>query len=269
MRMYPKNDLYQIYKKHLHVSRFSDVLQDVTKKITLEHMNYAINVADKWDHCMDIGGGTGHYLAPLATKFKKATLVEVEDLPEHKQLTKDFTNISIFHEYIEKYQNPEKVDFILLADLFEHIPDIKSFVEKMSSLQNVGGVVYMITPNSLTCGPAPESGLYHTRHPNGHIKQYTGVEIIKLMEAAGYDLIAHLYEETPLRQRTKHFIYALSRRDKKMSNFLIYHAIRPLLLIFALVIFKVLEKMTYASEKRNRHNPLNTLAQDLIFKKIR
>jgi 2-polyprenyl-3-methyl-5-hydroxy-6-metoxy-1,4-benzoquinol methylase len=265
--MYPLHDLYEIYIDRINVHRFSDVLPDVSKKITLEQMNFAINVCDKWDHCMDIGGGTGHYLAALAGKFKRATLVEVETLTEHAELLKRYTNITIFHEYIEKFQADEKVDFILLADLFEHIPDIKTFVTQLASLQEENGVVYIMTPNAIFCGPAPESGLYHTHHPNGHIKQYTTKEVTRLMNSAGYELEQVLFEEAPLRQTLKRILYALSRRDKNWGGNIFYQIIRPIFLIFSFIIFWLIERVIYRSEINNRNNPLSTKTQDLIFKK--
>lgn len=266
--MYPLHDLYSIYSERLILTKFSSVLPDVTKKVTLQNMNYAINVCDKWDHCMDIGGGTGHYLAALAGKFKRATLVELETHPEHSDLKNKFKNISIYNEYIEKYTITEKVDFILLADLYEHIPDIETFVKKISDLQNESGVVYIMTPNPVYCGPAPESGLYHKINDHGHIKQYTTIEIVKLMESVGYKLVLKLYEEAPLRQKVKWFLFAISWRDKKWSGSFLYQLIRPIYLITGIIIFNILEKIVYKSEKNARYNELVTMTQDLIFKKI-
>lgn len=267
MRMYPEHDLYRHYKKHAVHSQFSSALPDVTKRVTLENMNYAINVADKWDTCLDIGGGSGHYLAGLAQKFKKAILVEVQNLPEHEILKKNLPNVEIFHSYIEKCNISEKVDFILLADLYEHIPNIQDFVTKLSFLQTTGGVVYIMTPNPVYCGPAPESGIYHTQHTNGHIKQYTQHEIMDLMSKNGYSLVLRLYEEAPFRQKAKKFIFALSRRDKNWNNHFWYVFIRPIFLLFTMPCVWLLDKLTHRSEIKHQHNELVTLTQDLVFKK--
>lgn len=266
MRMYPIHDLYYIYLDRLVLTKFSKTLPDVTKRITLENMNFAINICDKWERCMDIGGGTGHYLTALAGKFEQAILIEPEKHPEHAELIK-YNNISIFHEYIEKYNSKEKVDFILLADLYEHIPDIKLFIKQLATLQNENGVVYIMTPNPIVCGPATESGLYHTRHTNGHIKQYTKNEIVAIMNTGGYELELELFEEAPLRQKLKKILFALSWRDKKWSQYKIYRVIRPLYIIISHFIFAIIGLFTYGSEKKNRHNCLNTLTQDLVFKK--
>lgn len=266
--MYPKIDLYNIYADRLVENNFSALLPDVTKKRTLENINHAINVSDNWDTCMDIGGGTGHYLAALASKFKQAILVEVEELDEQKTYENKFNNFKVIHSYIEQYKTDKKIDFILLADLYEHIPDIRSFVAQLSDLQEPGGVVYIMTPNPIRCGPAPESGLYHTRHPNGHIKQYTTQEIARLMENYGYTLLFKLYEEAPFRQKVKHFIYALSRRDKMWQKKIWFQLFRPVLLLIALPLLPILEYLVYRSETKHNQNELLNLTQCLVFKKM-
>lgn len=268
MRMYPKHDLYKLYKERLKTHLFSAYLPDVTKRNTLANINFAINVTDNWDVCMDIGGGSGHYLAPLAGKFKKAILVEVEKMPEQELYEKEFQNFKVINSYIEEYKNTEKVNFILMADLYEHIPKINEFIEKISTLQGPGDVVYIMTPNPVYCGPAPESGIFYTRHPNGHIKQYTTLEITRLMNKHGYELILKMYEEAPFRQLAKRFIFALSRRDKNWRNNILYWFIRPLYLLISIVISKLLEVLTYYSEIKNRNNEFKTMTQDLVFKKI-
>jgi 2-polyprenyl-3-methyl-5-hydroxy-6-metoxy-1,4-benzoquinol methylase len=265
---YPDLNLYSSYLKRLIDARYSASIPNVTTKITLEYMNYAINLCDTWDSCMDIGGGSGHYLNALATRFKKATLVEVEDLAEHAELTARYKNIEIVHSFIEEYHSTEKTDFILLADIFEHIPDIKPFITKVSQFQDIGGVVYIMTPNPVTCGPANESGLHHTIHLNGHIRHYPSHEIISLMEENGYKLMFKIYEEGRLRKKAKYVIYGIARRDALYSKNLFYQMIRPLVLIASWPLLFVLEKMTYSDERKNIHNEFGTITQDLAFKKI-
>jgi predicted SAM-dependent methyltransferase len=217
---------------------------------------------------MDIGGGSGHYLTALASKFKHAILVEVSGFPEHQIISSRYKNIEINHSFIEDYQTDRKVDFILLADIFEHIPDIKSFTKKVSNLQKIGGVVYIMTPNPVTCGPASESGLHHTIHRNGHVRQYPSHEIIELMEGNGYKLMFKVYEEGPFRKKAKRIIYALARRDACYKEKFIYQIIRPLIILGSWPLLYILEKITYAKEKKNIHNEFGTITQDLAFKKI-
>lgn len=232
-------------------------------------MNYAINLCEQWGHAMDIGGDSGHYAAGLATKFKAVTLVEVSELPEHRTLATHVTNITIFRSLIEKYTSEKKADFILLADVFEHIPDIKTFIDQLATLQPIGGVVYIMTPNPLYCGPAPESGTYHTRHPYGHIKHYTVSEINELMGAAGYRLEFLRYEEAPLRQVLKRIVFGLARRDTTWNNYFAYRMVRPLLAPVLHTFLWCISVLADRSEKKHQNNPLNTITHSLAFKKTR
>ena len=54
-------------------------------------------------------------------------------------------------------------DFVLLMDVFEHISNIESFVGKLATIQKNGGVLYIITPNPIFCGPAEKSELFYTK----------------------------------------------------------------------------------------------------------
>ncbi len=266
--MYPQKDLYKQYIKHLIDSRFSSDIPNTTSRITLEHMQNAINLCESWNHCMDIGGGSGHYLTALVQFFTKGTLIEVDVHDEHKLLMKKYANIEIVQSLIENYKTDKKVDFILLADLFEHIPDIEPFVAKIASMQEYGGVVYIMTPNPIKCGPAPESGIYHTRHPNGHIKHYTTKEICTIMRQSGYTLIFKLYEEGYLRNKVKRIIFGLSRRHKTFSKYGFYRFLKPLILILIWSIISILGKIVYMSEKKHSNNQFSTATQDLAFKKV-
>jgi SAM-dependent methyltransferase len=266
--MYPALDLYRHYKSGFISAEHSPALPDVTKKATLENINFAINLCEKWESVMDIGGGNGHYLAALAAKFKRGVLVEIETFAEHAELVQKRPNIYVAHSPIERYEpGGQTADFILLADLFEHIADIDEFVKKLSSLQTAGGLIYIMTPNPLTCGPAPESGIYHTRHPHGHIKHYTAREIEQKMAKVGYGLELAMYEEGRLRQAAKRIVSGISRRDRRWRNNLAYSLARPLFIPLIRLAFFFTEIAVYHAETRARSNRFATLTQNLVFKK--
>ena len=261
---YPKNNLYKAYKDRLVDVRNSSAIPNVTTKITLEFINYALNLSPSWSCCMDIGGGNGHYANALASRFKKTILIEIEELPEHKLLSK---NIDVVHSFIENYTTNTKADFILLADVFEHIKDIRTLVCKLSSFQNIGGIMYIITPNATTCGPANESGLHYSIHTNGHVKQYHCSEIITIMKEYGYELMFKVYDEGNFRKFAKHIIYGLARRDQLYKVHLLYMPIRPIVLLFSSFLLFFLEKIVYHFEKKNITNEFGTITQNLAFKK--
>lgn len=266
--MYPDVNLYKDYRKRLALRDFSWDLPNVTTRTTLHYMNIAINLCDRWDYCIDIGGGSGHYAAAMASRFKEVLLLEPEEWPEQETLTTRYKNLRVEHSYVEAYDDTKKADFILLADVYEHIPGIDDFVKKIAAMQGAGGVVYVLTPNPLRCGPAPESALWHERKKDGHIKHYTHQEITKQMALVGYGLEATFFEEGPWRQTAKRFIFAISRRDKSWSQKTTYKIVRPLVLFFAKALFFFFDKTVFWSEKKQRTDSLTTISQGLVFKKI-
>ncbi|MEZ4195102.1 MAG: class I SAM-dependent methyltransferase [Candidatus Paceibacterota bacterium] len=266
--MYPKINIFKNYRRNLIDAQYSEDIPNITVKISLEYMLHALNISEKWDHCLDIGGGSGHYLTSFSQYFKKATLVEITNHEEHEKLKQNHSNIQIFQDLIENYNNREVADFILLADIYEHIPDIKAFVEKIAALQTYGGVVYIMTPNPLKCGPAPESAIYYKEKTYGHIKHYTTEEIVILMKKNGYELMFLTYEEGPVRSKVKRIIYGLSRRDKRFSKNFLYRWFKPVLFLLVTPLLKGLEILTYHSESKLRDNKYKTTTQNLAFKKI-
>lgn len=269
MRMYPSHNLFTQYLTSQKAVPYSIDLPDRAKRFTLERMNIAINFCEKWDHAMDIGGGNGHYLAALTSRFKTNTLVEVDEFPEHGGLATAYPNLHIERTYVEQYQSETKADFIMLIDLFEHIPDIGPFVRQVSLLQSIGGVLYILTPNPAYCGPAPESGIYHTRQPHGHIKHYPQSEIISHLAAVGYELQMSWYEEGLVRQKCKRIIFGLIRRNKIWQNYFWYSLIKTPFIIIGTLVGKVLGVVAYHSERAHAQDPFTTMTQDLVFKKVR
>jgi len=265
--MYPEHSLYRHYTERLIDHSASPAFPDFTKRATLENMNYAINLCEAWDLFLDIGGGSGHYAAGLSGMFKRGEVIEVEDVAEQKELVRRYPNLSVTRTLVENYAGTEKADFILLADVFEHIVDIHTFVAQISALQSKDAVVYIMTPNPVFCGPVSESGLHHSRKLYGHIKHYTTGEICSIMRKNGYELQFLVYEETPLRQMVKRWRSAISRRDTAWKGKLAYRLIRPLALILLKPVMFLAERATYRSEVRARGNQFATMTQDLAFKK--
>jgi SAM-dependent methyltransferase len=266
--MFPEKNLYTLYKRYIHEQDYSHRIPDITKKRTLEMMNTAVNCAEKWDTALDIGGGSGHYSIPLIHKFRTATLVELEKHEEQDYLLKRYSNFQFFQGKIEDVSVEGIFDFILLADVFEHIPDIQALAQKLASLQDTGGVVYILMPNPLLVGPAREAEIYYERTPYGHQRHYFPDETERIMKEAGYRLVHLSYEEGAFRQKMKRIIRGFSRRDKKFSRIKFYDkVIGPVLAVLYSPLLLWAESATYKDEWRNRENCEATRNIGYIFKK--
>lgn len=269
MSMYEPNNLYDAYIKRSIDTEFSPDLPDVTKKTTLDGINRAINLCQRWDRAMDIGCGNGHYLSALSAKFRKNVGVELDTYPEQAQLAKNFPHISFFNDLVEKYPEEEKFDFLLLMDIFEHIPDLPPFLAKLARLQDSGGIIYITTPNPIFCSPAEESEISAKRTGyHGHIKHYTKKEIESLMKDAGYEPEFHFYEETIIREYLRRIAKGISRRDLNWSKHFAYRIVRPLALLVLKPIFWVIKMINEFTEHESRHDMFDTRSFAIAFKKI-
>jgi 2-polyprenyl-3-methyl-5-hydroxy-6-metoxy-1,4-benzoquinol methylase len=267
--MYQPNDLYQKYKERVLDGDFSAALPDVTNKTTLNHINYAINLCEHWDSVLDIGCGNGHYLAAVAAKFKKSVGVEIDVFPTQDILSQKYNNIKFFNGTIEMYQGHEYFDFVLLMDIFEHIPDVVAFMNKIGTLQKKGGIIYIVTPNPIFCGPASESELYYTKDGyHGHIKHYTKNEILDICKTAGYEPEFYVYEETKKRQTLRRIVKGLSRRDRRYSNMFVYRIVRPLVRFILGIVFMIIEKVCEKEEKRSEQLIFETRSLGIALKKF-
>jgi SAM-dependent methyltransferase len=231
-------------------------------------MNAAVNCAEKWDTALDIGGASGHYSIPLIHKFRKVTLIELEKHEEQDYLLKKYPNFQFFQAKIEDISIKDTFDFILLADVFEHIPDVQALAQKLAALQNKGGVVYILMPNPLFVGPASEAEIYYERTPYGHQRHYFPDETEKVMREAGYKLVHLSYEEGELRQEVKRIVRGFSRRDKRFSRIKFYDkVIAPVLSFLYTPFLAWAEAVVYKDEWRKRENREATRNIGYIFKK--
>ncbi len=270
MKFYPDNDLYKYYKKYADNAWLSLRIQDHTLRRTLEILNRAINCCERWDSFMDIGAGNGRNSATLLHKFKHGYAIEVDPNDALKKIDRENTNLKVLLKPIQEVKITKKIDFILLSDVIEHIPvrDIAGVVRSISGLQERGGVLYILTPNAIFCGPAEKSGIYFKRHKYGHHKQYTRVELVQLFTKYGYKAVFTRYEDSRIRLILKMPMIVLSFLDKKyFSNPVLSFLTAPS--VFLIDTFGLLLGLiSYTSEILHQHDDFSTRSVVIVFKKI-
>ena len=263
--MYQKNNLYKLYKYNTSEKDYSSEIPDVTKKITLENLNIAINSCNKWDYFLDIGADNGHYSLPLLKKFRNGIAIEVNENEELSNIEEQNETFKVYSKKIEDIEINSKIDFISLIDVFEHIPDPNKLTNKISSFQDVGGVVFIIIPNTFYCGPAYESDIYYTKTKFGHIKHYTDKEMIDFFKNEKYELICDGFQEVKLSEVIRSKIRSVSRRDRKYKNKIMYKLIRPIVLFILKIILNIFEFMSYKKELESNYK--NSRSRFYVFKK--
>ncbi len=83
---------------------------------------------------LDVGGGTGRYALPLATRANRVTVVEQSEDSLELLATRaeeaGMTNIAVINEPWEDAQAP-KADMVLCSLVLHHVEDVVPFVSKM------------------------------------------------------------------------------------------------------------------------------------------
>lgn len=265
------NDNYiNLINKEIIDINLSKRLPDHFEKYKMDILDKGINICDKWDNFLDVGANNGRYSYLLLEKgFKSGVAVEVSENKSLKELGEKYSNLNITNKLIQDFITEEKFDFILLSDVFEHIPlsDLNEFLQKLSDLQNDNGVIYILTPNSIVCGPAEKSDIYYTKHQHGHHKHYTKKEIELLLKQYNYNLIFHTYEENKLKASLRNIFLRFSAKDKVLMKSKIYSLLSLPLIFILNMLFKSVAYFVYINEKKNHNCALDSVSQILVFKK--
>lgn len=270
MKFYPSNDLYRYYRRYARNAWLSPRIQDHTIAHTLNNLNRAINCCEHWNAFLDVGAGNGRNCTTLLHKFKEGYAVEIDPNDALRQVAADNKNIHAIYKPIQKVTLVQKMDFVLLSDVFEHIPskDIPMFIRSIAKLQKKGGVIYILTPNAVFCGPAEASGIYHKRHRFGHYKHYTKMELERLWQKVGYEPIFVQFEDSRTRLVLKMPMVVLSYLDKKFfSSPVLAKLTFPLVWICDKLLW-VIGYISAISESIHQHDELNTRSIVMVLKKI-
>lgn len=267
MRFYPQLDLFSHYLRNAHNPILSDRIPDYMIERNMEVLNAAINACETWDSFLDIGAASGRCSAALLTKFKKGIGVDVYPDADLKKLARSCKNFSIVEKPIQKVQLKKTVDFILMMDVFEHFPskDVQPILKKLARFQKKGGVIYILTPNALVCGPAEKSGIFHTIHPFGHYKHYLPHEVTALLEKVGYTKIIEIYEEHPFKLLMKSLNLGVSYVDTRLTGGVKWLT-TPLVWVGNLAL-KMIGKMVTWNERANRDQAETGRSMVLVYKK--
>lgn len=96
---------------------------------------------------IDIGCATGHLLYLLKQAgFNK--LFGIEPAPACKKIALKQFKLRIETSSLHAFKPRQKFDFIIFTAILEHLPKVKDAVEKISSLLNNNGYVFMTVPDA-------------------------------------------------------------------------------------------------------------------------
>ena len=98
---------------------------------------------------LDVGSGYGASAAVLAESCR--SVVGLEPMPglhRHAALMES-DNLTFRLGEVERLRDREAFDLIVLDNVYEHLPDQKLALQRISAALRPGGVLYILTPNRL------------------------------------------------------------------------------------------------------------------------
>jgi len=279
-----------LYKNYLKIYKagkinhgFSPRLPDYATKYWFLRLEEATNSGNQKSF-LDIGAGDGRLsLLLLKHGFMQGAAVEVAvNHQTWKPICDKYKNFQLleglFQDKMKELIDQNKTfDFIVLAEVFEHIPlsDVDPFLEQLSQLMSPEGRVFLTTPNFAVQGPAEKSHMWHERQQWGHHKHYQLSEVKDLFKKFGFEVENSWFECHNLKTKLYNkWFYPASRLDwKLMHSKKLPKALRSLYRYGSVpfigaskLLFQGLSNLVYTIEK-NKSTQDNAATMMLLVKK--
>jgi len=282
MQLY--NAYMQLWKEGNVCAGFSPRLPDYAIRYWLDHLQNAITLA-KPRSFLDIGAGDGRLsLLLLRTGCNQGAAIEVQPNKHAWEPILNHYGRFELHEGLLQELTPQfntqhkTFDFILLAEVFEHIPpsDVPAFLQHLYSVLTKNGTIFLTTPNFTALGPAEKSPQWHERQPWGHHKHYAFGELKTLLAAHGFKVQWHGFECHKIKSIVyNRWFYPISRLDARLIGSrklpaairLAYRALSGPLMLLAKGCFWALAQLVYAIEKR-KSNERTAGTMMMMIKKV-
>jgi SAM-dependent methyltransferase len=268
-------ELYKTYLKLWKEGRicagFSPRLPDYGIRIWLELLEKSLPY-QKGATFLDVGAGDGRLSLLLLRAFSpRGMAIEIQTNKDvWAGILQDYKEFELYdgllqEAFVGSHKN-KKFNFVLLAEVFEHIPpqDVSAFLKALHDVLAPGGHIFLTTPNRVVQGPAELTPIWYERTPYGHYKHYSYAELKNIFDQAGFHVVWHRFECHPFKRYVYNkLFYPISRWDARFLNSLkiprmlrvFYSAVSwlPLQLIktffwFLALIVYIIEK-TFTSEK--------------------
>lgn len=98
---------------------------------------------------LDVGSGYGHTAYELAGRCRSVVGLEPANTLFREAEALAAPNLRFCNASIESLEDHEVFDFIVLDNVFEHLPHQADALERMSRALRPGGVLYILVPNKL------------------------------------------------------------------------------------------------------------------------
>lgn len=216
----------ELWKSGAVCAGFSPRLPDYAARYWLEQLEHVLPQRSQGGF-LDIGAGDGRLSLLLLRRFSvRGTAIEVQINRTAWQPIQDrYGHFELKEGMLQDVMNhlvgKQTFDFILLAEVFEHIPpnDVKAFLQRLLALLSPQGKIFLTTPNCIAQGPAETSHMWHERQPYGHYKHYTYAELQQILHNAGFVVERLSFECHGIKRKLYNtFFYPISRLDARLMQ---------------------------------------------------
>ncbi len=146
---------------------------------------------------VEIGCGSGSVLVGLRDRFPEADLTGFDIAPELQRIWqgKDLQNIQLqLGDYLDT--DMPTPDLIVLLDVLEHVGNPWEFLARLRSRAGYVAIHFPLDLSALSV--FREKPLLRVRDKVGHLHFYTRTLALKLVEEAGFEVIAERYTDAAL-----------------------------------------------------------------------
>jgi len=140
---------------------------------------------------LEIGCGTGEVLAALMPALGVGIDVSGEMIRIAKEKYVDSKNLKFFQSSAEDFRTEEKFDYIILADVIEHLEDAEGSIKHISDICRSGGTVIISMANPLWEPILDLAEKLKLKMPEGPHERISIKELVEICRDSGL-LLSHL-----------------------------------------------------------------------------
>lgn len=134
------------YISHTDASKsFVDKLYHIVKKYALQKKVQLVKKNTSGNSILDVGCGTGDFLKVCQEQNFNVLGVEPNEKARNLAEMKLGNSTDIFSNLFQI--DSKKFDVITMWHVLEHVPDLETYIEKLTSLLNPGGILIIAVPN--------------------------------------------------------------------------------------------------------------------------
>ena len=149
----------------------------------------------------EVGCGAGHILVNLNKEFPGKRFVGFDISPQLNSFWKSIKTKNITFN-LEDFPGAkkEKYDLILMLDVFEHVRDPLTFLEKIRNYSN--SFIFHIPLDLSVLSILSSNTLLNSRKEVGHLTFYSKELALEILKDAGYEIVEYCYTDAYKRSKS-------------------------------------------------------------------